>query len=206
MTECHVCHVKDELVNLSQVKIMNAGVEEVVYAHPPCIEQHNKDVEKNLRGLDVAAIANFVLDHDIDPDDSWSVECLLRREYPELRKQSVWRAYPKLSKQFIAEVVDAAREKRDWNRANALFETIEETVEWTAEVGEDFIAEATSDLVGIIRRFACEHGDSDCDSALEAKAARYAALLLIRQVAWRKFKSKLSEGHREWEASEESTV
>jgi hypothetical protein len=135
------------------VKFMNEGAKVDAYAHPNCIERHNKDVQKNLHALHVSTTADFVLDRDINPDDTWSVECLLRREYPELRKQpSILGDYPKFSKQFIAEVVAAAREKRDRNRMAALFETIEETVTaWPAKVSEDFIAEISTDLIDTIR-------------------------------------------------------
>jgi hypothetical protein len=189
--KCYVCHAEDDLENPARI----SNVEEA-YAHPRCIEQHNKDVKKNLRALDASFAADTVRDHDINVDDSYAVERFLRRQNS------------KVGKRFVAEVIDAAREQRDRDYMNALFETTEKNVEvWPTEASKDFIAEAAADLANILYRLACEHGDSGWrrDGAIETKAAHYATLLLIKHVAWRKFQAKLEADWEEWKASEEST-
>jgi hypothetical protein len=189
IAKCHVCHVEDELQNLT--KVSGASIKKTAYAHPRCIERHNKDVEKNRRALDVSMAASVVRDHDIDVSDSWAVESFLRKQNP------------KISKRFVAEVVAAARKRRDRDNMEALFETIEENVAaWPAEVSEDFIAEVTVSLTDIIYRLADD--DWRSDGAIETKATRYAALLLIKQVAWRKYEAEIKAGHEEWQASEKS--
>jgi hypothetical protein len=105
-------------VNLLQV---TSSGEEVVYAHPSCIDQHNKDVKKKLRTLSARSIAGFVLNHGIDPGDVQSVECLLREEFPRLRRSALLGlgVHLKLSKPFITEIVAAAQEQRDQNCLHA---------------------------------------------------------------------------------------
>jgi hypothetical protein len=189
VTKCHVCHVEDELRNLTKLTDP-----EGVYAHKRCIEQHNKDVEKNLQHLQhtlaVSDAASSARDHDIDPSDSWAVEKFLRGQNP------------KVGKRFVAEVVAAAREQRDCDNMDALFDRIEENVAaLPAEIGEDFISEATTDLADIISQQLADD-DWRSDGAIETKAARYAALLLIKQVAWRKHQDKMREAARQFAEEE----
>jgi hypothetical protein len=132
------------------------------------------DMKKLLRSVKVSDAAQLVLDHDINPDDSYPVRAGSARHYP------------KAGKQFIAKCNKQARNIRDECRMNAVFATIEkQTPAAPLEVSDDNIASVADDLAEVIWRF-CDEGDD------ERVVPRYAALLLIKQTAWRKFEAELA--------------
>jgi hypothetical protein len=147
-------------------------------------------------------LADFVLDHDIDPDDSYKVECLLRRvrEQPHLFGLG---DYPRLDKRLIAEVVTAVRQHRDTRCTQRLFEYINSNLPaWRDDnkVYDNLADEIADDIEHELRRIARER--DDC-SSIEPKIARYAALLLIQQAAWRKHDDELKASEQEFAAEED---
>jgi hypothetical protein len=143
------------------------------------------------------AFAHAVLDHDINPDDRYQVGRFLRKRNP------------RVSQRDIDECVKEARKLRDGDEQIEMFNTIDQKVEaWPkSRTGDDDLAEYVRTYAqDIIHRLARKYDDPDwqVDGAIEIRAARYAALLLIKQAAWHKHKAELLEvTAREYEVSDE---
>jgi len=129
---------------------------------------------------DAIQAASYMLDHDIDPDDSCVVEQFLRKHYP------------RASKQFIAVTEREAVKLRDRNRLYGLFEYFNEKVPaWPddAKVSNDLASEIIEDVERELLHIFRQNVDNTEYQLLRSHvtaAARYAALLLIAQAAWRK--------------------
>jgi hypothetical protein len=190
MTACFVCEVEDGLANLTQV---SAPQGTMVYAHPACIDRHNKQVDKNLYGLKVSNAAGYVRDHDINVDDSYAIETFLRREDP------------KVSTRFIDAVIKAAREQRDREHTDWLFDDIEKNVEpWPTEANKSFVASVAEELTTIMDRLSGKQRGSKWqpNGEIEHEAAHRAAVLLIMQVAQRKYREQEKAGYEEYMLAE----
>src|SRR5262245_5942590 len=112
--QCSVCKNDDQLSNL--VSVGTRG-----YAHPRCIEQHNKTVAKNLRALDSMMIVDLIHDCDRDPTDSGSVREFLQRG--QHQRLLLGKRCP-----TVDEIVAAGYKKRDQNNREWLFERLEKEV------------------------------------------------------------------------------
>lgn len=107
---------------------------------------------------------------------------------------------PKVGKLFIADVVEAARERRNENRLHGLFEIIrDETPAWPndnkiiAKLAADIHDEVVTELRGMA---AADNASWYSKGEIEISAARYAARLLIKHAAWRKYEDGLEEINR----------
>lgn len=145
--------------------------------------------------LDAIEIVSDILDHDIDPDNSYAVEQFLRKRLPK----------EKLTEKSIAWFVTKARERRDWNSLHDLFAIIKESVKaWPAEPEADLVENIAQLLATDMPRLSEKHTVYwDANIHVEM-ATRLAALLLIEQAAWRRHNDELEASYQEYQASEEN--
>jgi hypothetical protein len=156
--QCIICQTQDEPSNLVELSEIESG-----YAHPRCINRHNRTAAKNLYEIEVSMIADEISDHDIDATDPGAVE---RFFYERNRK---------VSERRVVEIVAAATKRRERDNRRWLFERLEGNVKpWPAEADEAFINDIADELSGL-----------SCPP-VDLSARRYAARLLVLQVAWRK--------------------
>jgi hypothetical protein len=186
--QCIICKNEDQPANLTAVRSPSWNG----YAHQRCIDQHNKTVAKNLRGLDASWIATMIIEHDLDATDPYKVAEFLRREKPE--QYLMGSRCP-----TVDEVVAAACEWRERNRIEALFERLEEEVEpWPAEANAAFIGQIADDLRVFVPLPIGLPGRGNIAGLL--------ARLLAQQVAWRKHTEAMKAACEEYDQSEQASV
>lgn len=149
--------------------------------------------EMNL--LDAIEIVSDILDHDIDPDNSYAVEQYLRKRLPK----------EKLSEKSIAWFVRKARERRDYTSLHDLFAIINASVKaWPAEPEADLVENVAELLKVDMPRLAEKHAVYwDANIHIEM-ATRLAALLLMEQTAWRRHNDELEASYQEYLDSEKN--
>ncbi|MCA1533714.1 hypothetical protein I6F21_14200 [Bradyrhizobium sp. NBAIM03] len=179
--QCRVCKKEDDLSNLVTVgREAKDG-----YAHSRCIKQHNRTVAKNLRALDASMIASEILDHDLDATDPYVVKQFLRRQRPE---SLLGGRCPTAD-----EIAIAAREKREHNQQQWIFERIEEEIRHEpGKTGatDAFLAEIADDLKQLVLK------DEDI--------SHFASRMLTLQVAWRKDREAFEAANDDYQRSQEN--
>jgi hypothetical protein len=136
----------------------------------------------NFTTWDVIQGASYVLDHDINPDDSYRIEQFLQQHRPGA------------SKRFIAAVQREAVELRDRKRLHGLFEYINSKVPaWPDDkkVRDDLVAEIVD---GVALKLPADWYRRAQPSDVIA-VARCVAVLLIQQAAWRKRDDELNASY-----------
>jgi hypothetical protein len=144
--------------------------------------------------LDVVEAASYLLDHGINPDDG--VEGFMRQHYLHA------------SEQFIAAVAREAVELRDQRRLHWLFEHINDrTPAWPDDKKRDEFAIEIEDDVAheLLRKIRESEKDWEERRRISEGVhaiARYAALLLIEQAAWRKNDDEMKAAEEKFAAEE----
>lgn len=180
--QCTVCKNEDQLSNLVTVRREHSEIKDG-YAHPRCIEQHNRTAEKNMRALDASMIAGEIFDHDLDATDPYVVKEFLRRGRPQHLLGVRWPT--------VDEIAKAAEEKRERDDQCWVFDRLEkEVAPWPAEASEAYITEIADQLFGLVRK--------------DEGACGFAARMLALQVAWRKGKEAEDAAYEEYQRSEET--
>ena len=140
--------------------------------------------------------------HDLDATDSYVVAKFLRERGSELREFLEPRR--RFDERFVDEVPDIAIEKRDRKAMVWVFEQLEKGVAaWPAKPTEEFLAGIIEDLGPVMYRLTGEASNWRSGDVIETEAVRCAALLLIKQVAWRKYETEF-EAAREADDEEAS--
>ena len=186
MTECHLCKVEDSQMNLSRIRTQQG---DVIYVHGCCLTHHNKTVKKNRCAMDAASVATEVSSRDLDATSSYVVAKFLREHNSEAREYLLDPSR-RFDERFVDEVTNQARKERNSNAESWVFRQIEENVTaWPDETTEELLTGIVEDLEAVMERLA--RGDV----TIETEAVRCAALLLIKQTAWRKRETELAEAY-----------
>ena len=198
--QCHICNDDDDQMNLSRIRTQQG---DVIYAHGRCINQHNKTAEKQRRTWDAATVANYVSDHDLDATSNYVVAKFLRERGSELRE--LLEPGRRFDERFIDEVTDIAFETRKRNAMTWVFEQVEKGVAaWPAEPTEEFLAGIIADLGPVMYQLTSDASNWQSSDVIETEAVRCAALLLIKQVAWRKYETELDAAREAYNDDEEA--